>query len=825
MADQKFTLEEILSEYTPDGKRSGIQKTDDRPLAHGKLETEKLLNAATSDRPMPGGSGGYRHVAEQPPQPEEELVDIKSTISHIKAAQSAQRAQEAAASPVMRERFPTQSLQREQVSFVNAGNARAAGNTYADDGISAYDGAVKVEEDVSESKNRHRPNIRQMADSTRAREKKQKKRRRKKGADASYAKESMTGVFQRPDSAAGASEPTSHHNWEEEEDFYYQAQKESSRSGSAPRRIRTRMAAEETTQTTPDDMTQVRSTLLKLRNVVLLRCLALLLLTVFGGLLAFGENAAGGILTLVSSHLSLRSYAILQLAMGVAGGAIAFPTVRSGLWNLLRLHANSDSMAVLPLLPAIAGAVLAVISPQVLENETIHLFLPCALLALFCNAVGRVLVVRRAMRSCNVMTRLEQKRVLSYISQEETADLLTRGLISDYPVVTSVRKVDSLCDFLRYTYSNDLTDTLCRPMTALYSGGSLVVAVGISLIRMGVSFNMLWFSFFLSLLTALLTAGCCVGSALVVNLPLERESKKAAASNSVMLGYQSVDDFYDTNALLAEASDLFPKGSIRIQGLKVFSGAKVDNVLLDAASLVYRAGSILKFAFAEMIPEREQLHQVDDFVYEDGLGLCGWIANRRVLFGGREMMAEHKVEGLPTKTREAELAEGNGDVLYLSISGVLSAMFCVQITADPVVKKQMQALKQENIALVIRSMDSSVSLRRLSTLFQFPEHLMKILPASMHNLFQRETADLGCVSASMVLGDSGFGAARLLVGSRKVRRSAVTGMILQVVASLLGLSLALIHVFTGAYSEINAQFFFLYHLILTAITALAVRIR
>lgn len=124
------------------------------------------------------------------------------------------------------------------------------------------------------------------------------------------------------------------------------------------------------------------------------------------------------------------------------------------------------------------------------------------------------------------MTRLEQKRVLSYISQEETADLLTRGLISDYPVVTSVRKVDSLCDFLRYTYSNDLTDTLCRPMTALYSGGSLVVAVGISLIRMGVSFNMLWFSFFLSLLTALLTAGCCVGSALVVNLPLERESKR-----------------------------------------------------------------------------------------------------------------------------------------------------------------------------------------------------------------------------------------------------------------------------------------------------------
>ena len=91
MADQKFTLEEILSEYTPDGKRSGIQKADDRPLAHGKLETEKLLNAATSDRPMPSGSGGYRHVAEQPPQPEEWTSSPPSPTSRRRRAHSVRR--------------------------------------------------------------------------------------------------------------------------------------------------------------------------------------------------------------------------------------------------------------------------------------------------------------------------------------------------------------------------------------------------------------------------------------------------------------------------------------------------------------------------------------------------------------------------------------------------------------------------------------------------------------------------------------------------------------------------------------------------------------
>ena len=152
-------------------------------------------------------------------------------------------------------------------------------------------------------------------------------------------------------------------------------------------------------------------------------------------------------------------------------------------------------------------------------------------------------------------------------------------------------------------------------------------------------------------------------------------------------------------------------------------------------------------------------------------------------------------------------------------------MFSIRILPDPGVLRQMRALKQEQIALVIRTVDHAVTLRRLSSLFDYPEHLMKIVPTSMHQLFSRETSDLGCVSASMTVGGTGFGAAYLLLGARRVRRAALMGVILQVVSALLGLSLAMIHVVTGAYGQMTAQFFLLYHLIMTAVTALAVRIR
>ena len=59
MADHKFTLEEILNEYSADGKRSGIRHTSEQPLSRGTLETEKLVNAATSERPLSRERAGY----------------------------------------------------------------------------------------------------------------------------------------------------------------------------------------------------------------------------------------------------------------------------------------------------------------------------------------------------------------------------------------------------------------------------------------------------------------------------------------------------------------------------------------------------------------------------------------------------------------------------------------------------------------------------------------------------------------------------------------------------------------------------------------------
>ena len=135
-----------------------------------------------------------------------------------------------------------------------------------------------------------------------------------------------------------------------------------------------------------------------------------------------------------------------------------------------------------------------------------------------------------------------------------------------------------------------------------------------------------------------------------------------------MLGYQSVDDFFDTNSILINADKLFPTGSINLSGIKVFSDTKIDEALLEAASLTHYAGSVMQELFNDVIAgNKDILYPIENFSYEDSMGIGGWINNKRVLFGNRELMTSHYIEGMPTKTKETEFTSNGQEAVYLSL--------------------------------------------------------------------------------------------------------------------------------------------------------------
>ena len=578
----------------------------------------------------------------------------------------------------------------------------------------------------------------------------------------------------------------------------------------------------------PNQEAEIRVNINLLRNAVFFRTVSLAVLTVIGAFLAIGESSYTLLYPALSQLMTVRGYCFLHLILGLLILFITFPTVINGMRKLFHREADSDTIAAMPLIPCLLTVLATIFVPEPMQHNLVHIFLPVSSFILLMNSIGKLFIIRRATRNFALLTKNFEKYIVTCVQSETAAEELTRGVVQDYPILATIRKTKQMSDFLRHTYASDLADRFSKKLAPIVAGISLLLAAAITGIRIGVletpAENI---PFFCSVLTMLLTAGCSAGIPLTVNLPLDRASKRLCPHGCTLLGYQSVDDFYDVNSILVPAATLFPKLSITISGIKNFSGFQVEEALLDAASMVYAADSILQNAFAALVEEKDggMLYQVEDCSYEDNLGICGWIRHRRVLLGNREMMMAHHVEGMPTKVRELEMTSGSQDVLYLSVSGVVAGMFVIDITADPMVKRQMQRLKEEQISVVVKSVDSCITLQRLTTLFGVPDSMLKILPSADNDLYEKETAPLQDVSASTIHDGSFFGTARLLLEARSIKRAATTGLLLQVIAVILGLSICIGYILVNGYDNITSQTLLFFQLVMTGLTLLTTRLK
>ena len=578
----------------------------------------------------------------------------------------------------------------------------------------------------------------------------------------------------------------------------------------------------------PNQEAEIRVNINLLRNAVFFRTVSLAVLTVIGAFLAIGESSYTLLYPALSQLMTVRGYCFLHLILGLLILFITFPTVINGMRKLFHREADSDTIAAMPLIPCLLTILATIFVPEPMQHNLVHIFLPVSSFILLMNSIGKLFIIRRATRNFALLTKNFEKYIVTCVQSETAAEELTRGVVQDYPILATIRKTKQMSDFLRHTYASDLADRFSKKLAPIVAGISLLLAAAITGIRIGVletpAENI---PFFCSVLTMLLTAGCSAGIPLTVNLPLDRASKRLCPHGCTLLGYQSVDDFYDVNSILVPAATLFPKQSITISGIKNFSGFQVEEALLDAASMVYAADSILQNAFAALVEEKDggMLYQVEDCSYEDNLGICGWIRHRRVLLGNREMMIAHHVEGMPTKVRELEMTSGSQDVLYLSVSGVVAGMFVIDITADPMVKRQMQRLKEEQISVVVKSVDSCITLQRLTTLFGVPDSMLKILPSADNDLYEKETAPLQDVSASTIHDGSFFGTARLLLEARSIKRAATTGLLLQVIAVILGLSICIGYILVNGYDNITSQTLLFFQLVMTGLTLLTTRLK
>ena len=578
------------------------------------------------------------------------------------------------------------------------------------------------------------------------------------------------------------------------------------------------------------DVEDVGRDIFELKSTIASRVVILFMTAFLSLYVTLGNQFDLPILDMFKKSEHIKMFTGAQLVLGVIALLSSLPVITKGLKNLFLLRPDSDTMTAITALSCIFAVIPAFYHPDMVSSDSVHIYMPVGILALLLNAVGKHLIIRRAARNFRFVTKNYDRSGVVYVTDEDRAERLTRGTLGDFPILASTKKTDFLTDFLRYTYSSDMTDRYCRRAAPLCMLFSALISLFIAYCRKDSFSSAETFAFGMSIFSMMICASSCIAMPFVVNVPLESAAETAFRNKGIILGYQSVDDFYDTNSLLVDVNTLFPNGNVKLEGIKVFSNTKIDEALLEAASLTHHGGSIMEQLFTDVIDGQDNmLYPIENYSFEESMGMCGWINNKRILFGNRELMTSHNIEGLPTKTKEQEFTGDKYEALYLSISGNLAAMFTVELTADRNVKKWAKRLAKSKIFLIIKSIDPCISVKKLHKIFGIPEDMMRILPKRLHEDFDAETGKAVRLSASMATTGKFSSLAQLLIATKTIHSSAIIGLILQTASIVLGLGLCMMLIiskaFMTSYIYMSATAMIIYNLACTLLTYIAVKLK
>jgi cation transport ATPase len=291
-------------------------------------------------------------------------------------------------------------------------------------------------------------------------------------------------------------------------------------------------------------------------------------------------------------------------------------------------------------------------------------------------------------------------------------------------------------------------------------------------------------------LTALSVATCIsspIAGLLCVNLPVANLCNLARRHGAMLSGYEAVEKLSNTNAVMIDSTDLFPKNSISLGDIRIYGGGKqIDQSIRNAAAVMSNTGGTLRDLFEGVISsQKEMLPKATSIAYVENQGMSGIVNGKRVLVGNRTMMEQNNI-ALPNDSRQVKL-KSNERVIFLAEDNRPMAMLTVTYDPDPSTVHEMQRLESCGIAAIVRTLDPNLTSDFLSTLFLVEENAIKVLPdelgACCDRVLQRETD--ACDALLATRGKS-FSMMRMLSACVRQKHNIALAVTMQIVSIILG---------------------------------------
>ena len=469
----------------------------------------------------------------------------------------------------------------------------------------------------------------------------------------------------------------------------------------------------------------------------------------------------------------------------------------NGLIPLRHFKANSDTSLAVASFAGILQAFVSFFSPQSFINGYLHYYTTLVILGLLLNCIGRMLIITRVHDNFKFIMKNPELYAGKIYTDERNAKRMFMGAPLNKPLIAYRKKTKFLSNFLQLSYAPDPSENIASKIAPITSVVAIVAALFYAFIGGGVAEGASAFALFAIILTP-------VCQLVAVNLPIKKLCSAVVKKGSMVTSYESVKQFCDTNAIIVDANDLYPSGTVTMSGIKTFSGSKVDDAIRGAAAVMFAVKAPMSSMFDNIIKsKRDTLPHVESVIYEDGLGLVGWVAGQRILLGNRRLLEAHGIK-VPSVEYEKKYTDKSKQAVYLSLGGELVAMFIVTYKGSSYIAEELRNLEQNGVTILVRTIDSNITQDRIAEDFGVFYRSVKILPTGLGNITKEMTDTPDEETRAYIATKGGIQSfARAISGCIRIKSNVTLSIFLQMAGIILGFVLVGVITFISGIARHN----------------------
>lgn len=290
--------------------------------------------------------------------------------------------------------------------------------------------------------------------------------------------------------------------------------------------------------------------------------------------------------------------------------------------------------------------------------------------------------------------------------------------------------------------------------------------------------------------SAILAAGATFSMPLSWPLPWSKLTAHLQKTGCAVAGWYGAEAISRRRSMIVTDADLFPPGTIQLNGVKVYS-EEMRVAVSHAATVARAAGSGLERLFDGLLrSEMGHYETLEDFSFYAEGGWSGTIRGESILLGTASFMKKMDVR-IPT---DINLKTG----VFLAVDRQLTAVFAVKYQPSEHVDFALRMTQRSHITPILAVRDPNITPQLLQRKFhkgvrvQYPDITTRVALSEAENdrdlprgLLQRE-------------GMLPF--AEVVAGSRRLCQAVRRSVALSLLGSIVGTLLAFYLMFLGSYA-------------------------